>query len=615
VMISDVDGQQLRAFLAGREGRVAVRVGRDERELVTGRSGIVTSFSSSGLTAFGHQLKPDVGAPGGQILSATLARAGGPFANFDGTSMAAPHVAGAAALLLQRHPGWTPGQVKSALVSTAASAWADSARTVEAPVLMAGGGLVDLVAANEPRLFTTPVSLSFGDLDVTRGAAVKAQLLALSDAGEGSGTWSVEVRPQAQPAGVSVAVPGTATVAPGGTVRLPVTAEAAASAAIGEAYGFLVLRRGELTRKVPYAFLVTRPGLANAPVLPLRRFQSGDTRRGVSRASSYKYPAAAFGPAPNYVGKPVDEVGAETLYRLRIDEPVVNAGAAVVSSTPGSLVHPWFLGSPDENDVQGYAGLPVNVNPLTIDYPLDIGAAGTIFPRAKSYYVAVDSGRDQFTGRSLGGAYVLRAWVNDLEPPRLGLMTTRVSAGRPTIAMRILDAGAGVDPYSLVLGYGRALIGAAVYDEASGIALFPIPASAPKLPAGRRVLDASAADFQEAKNVDSVGDSLLPNTAFARGPIQVVDGPTVMWITPEPRACLAARTPLLALAGSTSRVRNVRFYRGTRPIAADRTGPGGLYTASLRRAGLKGGRHTLRAVVTDARGRTATAERIVRVCA
>ena len=60
-------------------------------------------------------------------------------------------------------------------------------------------------------------------------------------------------------------------------------------------------------------------------------------------------------------------------------------------------MHPWLLGSKDENDVQGYAGTPVNVNPLTIDYPLDVGAAATVFPRLGTYYVAVDSGRDEFT--------------------------------------------------------------------------------------------------------------------------------------------------------------------------------------------------------------------------
>ena len=42
--------------------------------------------------------------------------------------------------------------------------------------------------------------------------------------------------------------------------------------------------------------LVTRPGLEQAPIVPLGQFQTGDTRKGVSRASVYRYPAAAFGP-------------------------------------------------------------------------------------------------------------------------------------------------------------------------------------------------------------------------------------------------------------------------------------------------------------------------------
>ena len=235
----------------------------------------------------------------------------------DGTSMAAPHVAGAAALLLQHHPGWTAGQVKSALVSTAATAWADTARTVEAPVLTAGSGLINVVAANDPKLFTDPVSLSYADLNVTSGPVSKSLLLAVADAGDGAGTWTVEVKPQANPSGVQIIVPGTLTIAPGGDLQVPVTARAAADAGLGEAYGFLLLRRGDVVRKVAYAMLVTRPGLAQAPILQLGLAQTGDTRKGVSHASAYRYPAAAFGPAANYVGTPVNEDGAEAPLPVR----------------------------------------------------------------------------------------------------------------------------------------------------------------------------------------------------------------------------------------------------------------------------------------------------------
>ena len=201
-MIADLDGDDLRAFTAAHGGRTTIRVGGGPLELETGRSGVITSFSSAGPTAFGHDLKPDVSAPGGQILSATLPNTSkSRFAVFDGTSMATPHVAAAAALLLELHPSWTPEEVKSALVSTAGPAWADTARTHEAPVTLEGGGLVALPGAADPQLFTDPVSLSFEDLNVLRGAASRALLVRLTDAGGGAGTWQVELMPQAATAG------------------------------------------------------------------------------------------------------------------------------------------------------------------------------------------------------------------------------------------------------------------------------------------------------------------------------------------------------------------------------------------------------------------------------
>ena len=75
----------------------------------------IASFSSSGPTPVSLRLKPDVVAPGTSILSAEPDG----WATSSGTSMAAPHVSGAVALLLQRHPEWTPDQVKAALSVTA----------------------------------------------------------------------------------------------------------------------------------------------------------------------------------------------------------------------------------------------------------------------------------------------------------------------------------------------------------------------------------------------------------------------------------------------------------------------------------------------------------------
>src|SRR5262249_25648579 len=193
------------------------RVGRSTLELQTGRSGIVTSFSSGGPTPFGHLLKPDLAAPGGQILSSTLPNYNpSRFAVLDGTSMAAPHVTGAAALLVQLHPGWSAQEIKSALVSTAGPAWGDTARTEEASVPLEGGGLVSLPGAADPQVFTDPASLSFGALDVTHSAAASGLLARITDADGGAGDWQVSLHPQSTTAGASISVPGMVTLAPGG---------------------------------------------------------------------------------------------------------------------------------------------------------------------------------------------------------------------------------------------------------------------------------------------------------------------------------------------------------------------------------------------------------------
>ena len=116
-----------------------------------------------GLTAE-LQLKPDVAAPGGSIWSTLPLELGGQGAK-SGTSMAAPHVAGAAALMLETSPELTPGEVKAAMMSSAdPMTWSLSpdAGYLE-PVHRQGAGLLDMVGAVHGTTRVDEPTISLGE--------------------------------------------------------------------------------------------------------------------------------------------------------------------------------------------------------------------------------------------------------------------------------------------------------------------------------------------------------------------------------------------------------------------------------------------------------------------
>ncbi|RDD85308.1 S8 family serine peptidase [Streptomyces parvulus] len=110
------------------------------------RDDALAPFSSRGPRPGDDAVKPDVTAPGVGIVAARAAGStmGEPvderYVAASGTSMATPHVAGAAALLAQRHPEWTGADIKDALISTAVTA--DGQKVTEQ-----GGGRIDARAA------------------------------------------------------------------------------------------------------------------------------------------------------------------------------------------------------------------------------------------------------------------------------------------------------------------------------------------------------------------------------------------------------------------------------------------------------------------------------------
>lgn len=114
------------------------------------RDDSTASFSSRGPAYGSHTLKPEIAAPGVGI-SAAAAGGRGVYAyqSMSGTSMAAPHVAGAAALVKQRHPEWNAQQIKSALVSSADSG-------IPGDVTETGGGRLDVKAAVDQKVLGSP---------------------------------------------------------------------------------------------------------------------------------------------------------------------------------------------------------------------------------------------------------------------------------------------------------------------------------------------------------------------------------------------------------------------------------------------------------------------------
>ncbi|GAA1791773.1 S8 family serine peptidase [Luedemannella flava] len=149
------DGTQLKAFLAAHRNVTAQFADGRRRP---GRADVLAAFSSRGPA--GNYIKPDLTAPGVQIFAGHSPVADeveeGPtgqyFQAIAGTSMSSPHIAGAAALLRSLHPGWTPGQVKSAMVTTAKTGIVREDLRTPATAFEVGSGRIDLSRAGDPGL-------------------------------------------------------------------------------------------------------------------------------------------------------------------------------------------------------------------------------------------------------------------------------------------------------------------------------------------------------------------------------------------------------------------------------------------------------------------------------
>lgn len=444
----------------------------------------IADFSSAGPTPVSLQLKPDVTAPGVDVLSSVPAH---DFELLDGTSMATPHVAGGAALLLQRHPAWTVQQVKSALASTGDEVH-PTGRSGEVSVLREGGGRIDLVRANRPLIFTDPTSLGWG---LVRRGFSSTKKLSTADAGGGNAPWSVSIHAQSLPRGAKLE-PQAKTLVAGASLALRLTVSATARA--GDGTGFVVLTRGADVRRVTFWFHVEVPRLGLDPHRILRApgLYHGDTAGKASHVSSYRYPQRGLAS-----GVPTRLGGPEQVFRFTLRRRVANFGAVVVGHAPGIRVSPRLVADDDENRVVGYTGVPTAVNPYQGFYRAE-PAVGAVLPDPGTYEFVFDTP----TGAK-PGAFTFRFWVDDTSPPSIRLLNRRDTIGRP-IRVAVRDSGSGVDPRSLHASVGGKSVRLAYRH---GVLLLRTN----ELRSGSRAVIVRASDYQETKNMEDVGP-VLPNT-------------------------------------------------------------------------------------------------------
>lgn len=237
-------GERLRDFLnAGGSASVIF----EPTDLLTAQpwpDNILSSFSSRGPN-LPLDLKPDVVAPGQDIYTAS--RVVDPAPEFSrgiqGTSFAAPMVAGCAALIRQLHPNWTAKAIKSALTNTAA-------KVIEvdgspAGLFHTGNGLVDMAAAVAVEAVVDPVSVSFGVWNGSAGGT-STRTLRLTNLGASNRNYTVSVVQTKPMQGVTFALNrSSVNVFAGASTTITVTATFAPPVDPGTFEGYVKVTLGQ----------------------------------------------------------------------------------------------------------------------------------------------------------------------------------------------------------------------------------------------------------------------------------------------------------------------------------------------------------------------------------
>ena len=225
-VIGNTPGKAIKAYLPSHSGtKVTLDPAWHER---SSTADVVADYSSRGpsigqfsIAAPVYAVKPEVVAPGGDIYTAAqrldlngdLYDASG-YTNVEGNSFSAALVAGAVAMVKQAHPGYSPAQLKSAVVNTASTNLQDDAGP--ARIRAAGSGKLNAQAAVGSLVTLNPPTLAFGNVT----SALPSAQVAITNAGASAVTLSFSVAQRDADSHARVTAPSSMTVAAGQTVNV-----------------------------------------------------------------------------------------------------------------------------------------------------------------------------------------------------------------------------------------------------------------------------------------------------------------------------------------------------------------------------------------------------------
>ena len=223
---------------------------------------LIASFSSRGPSDR-LALKPEIVAPGVEIRSTVPAAQGidGNSYRLSGTSMASPHVAGAAALVRQAHPGESAVDVRSRLIGSARALQSDDATTSP---LVQGSGALAVDAAVGQQVTAAPDVLSLGLADTTGRDRDRSATVTLTNHGTTAQRLSFETVEREGSAGQAKLSKRELTIEPNKNAELRITVTPDDSSIATDVSGVIVATgAGGQSLRIPYALLI-RPLVVQA---------------------------------------------------------------------------------------------------------------------------------------------------------------------------------------------------------------------------------------------------------------------------------------------------------------------------------------------------------------